>query len=203
MKPFLPIALLALMLFSCNHSPVSKKENGQKAETPKALQPETVDVSFTKTRGEDMVESLYQELVDKNPALKALEDEIKHVQENKNDSTSAFDGYNNKNSAYYFSATNHLPDIKDSLLRHRIELLINKSQADYNGGISKYTALQNTINAKNETLSDLHTVLKIIKTLPVVEAFQKNHAPGTKPMEGIVKEYDKAIKIVDPLTKVQ
>ncbi|GAB2670787.1 hypothetical protein GCM10027036_25140 [Flavihumibacter cheonanensis] len=51
------------------------------------------------------------------------------------------------------------------------------------------------------TISDLHNVLKIIRTLPLIDKYQNDNIPNTKSLEDYLKKQDKVITIADTLTK--
>jgi hypothetical protein len=203
MKPFLHFAIFVCIVFaSCTQPPAPQQHETPKEETPKALKTETSGVSLGSRRGtDDLVESIYKELTDKSPALQQLEEDIKNLEESKGDSTSAFDAYNGKNAAYYLAAGSHLATIKDSALRDKMKQYINISQADYNSSTVQHKGLLNTIAAKEATLDDIHTVLKLMTTLRAVIHYQRANLPPTKPMEGLIKQYDNTTELADNLAK--
>ena len=191
--------LIVLTLASCNNSPT---QNNQKQETPKALEDKSYSLEIASKRDyDDLVESLYKELVDKTPELKQLEDRIDELTKTKYDSTELFDKYNAKNQSYYNAASGHIEQIKDSLLKDKIKVLLANSLATYNSSISRHRDLLKSIEAKNLTLNDPHTTLKITRTLPLIEKYQKNSLPAIKPLEGFSKQLDETIKCADTLSK--
>jgi hypothetical protein len=88
-----------------------------------------------------MATSLYNEQVEKRPELKGLERKLEILSTTKGDSTNTFNTYNVSNQSYYNSAKNHLNLINDSLLRKKMESLINKSLSGYNTRISRHNSL--------------------------------------------------------------
>ena len=151
---------------SCDNSRTQDKD---KQETPKALDDKSSYEIFSKRGDADLVESLYKELADKTPELKDLEDKIENITKSKADSAESFDRYNEKNEAYYNSAKRHIEQIKDSLVRDKIKVLISNSLIKYNAKILRHTDLLKSIDTKTATLDDLHLILKIIRTLPLIE----------------------------------
>ena len=177
-------------------------ENKSKQETPKALQDKSSSLDIVSKRGsDDLVESLYNEFADKTPELKRLDDMIDNLTKSKNDSTELFDNYNSKNQLYFQSANRHVEVIKDSLLRDKMKRLIALSLTTYNASILQHNNIINSIETKSLTLADLHTVLKIARTLPIIERYQSENLPITKPLEGFSKQLDEAIKYADTITK--
>ncbi|WP_243346073.1 hypothetical protein [Parabacteroides sp. FAFU027] len=199
MKRFFIIpAILLFTITSCNKLRIKKHEN---VETPKALQKESSLDIVSKCRYDDMATSLYNEQVEKSPELKKLETKLEMLSTAKGDSTSAYNIYNRSNQSYYNSAKNHLNLIQDSLLRKKIESLINKSLSGYNTRISRHNALLKSIEAKESYLNDLHQILIITTTLPLIEKFQKDNQPSTQPIEGYSKQIDKVLNYEKALIK--
>ena len=184
------------MEISCNNSP--RKINKQKDE-PKAFQDDGSYSIITKRGGNDLVESLYSELVSKNVDLKKLEDKIDELNENKRDSTNTFKKYNQKNIEYYSSANGHVNRIEDSILRKKIKKLIDESNTNYKSSIINHDDLMKIIEARNMTINDLHNVLKIVKTLPIISKYQKDNLPSVKPLERVIQSEDRIIKLQDTL----
>jgi len=194
----LPIIIFSA-LAACTDSRAKDK---QEQETPKALQDKNTSSEFAyKRRDDDLVESLYNELAEKTPELRQLEDQIDHLRGSEDDSTETFVNYHAKNESYFNSAGQHAGNIKDSILRDKIKLLIAGSVSRYNSSISLHNDLLKSIATKDLALRDLHLVLKITKTLPLIGKYQKDNLPSTGSLKGFLKELDKTIKYADTLTK--
>ena len=144
---------------------------------------------------------MYNELLEKDKTLGALEDGIEKIKDNSKDSASAFNTFDSRNISFYSSATGHLGTIKDSVLKERIKLLVDNSLTQYKTKIAIHNNLLSSINSKDITLDDLHFVLKLTKTLAVMEKYQSGNLPSAKPLEEISKAYDKVISKTDALTK--
>lgn len=197
-KIFMAIALV-LTVVSCDND---RKQEKPQNETPKALEEKSASNElFTKRAYDDLIESLYKELVSKNADLKKLEDQIDELNESRSDSTELFDKFNDKNEAYFSSADSHVSQIKDSILREKVKFMISAQLTKYNSAIGRHNQLVKTIQAKQMTISDLHTLLKIVRTLPVMDKYQKDNLPDTKSMEGYIKQQEKAIQLADGLSK--
>jgi hypothetical protein len=72
---------------------------------------------------------------------------------------------------------------------------------NYNSSTSGHKGLLKSIETKNLELSELHSILKIAETLPIIEKFQKNNMPTTKSLQGYLKQLDGTIKYEDTLSK--
>lgn len=48
-------------------------------------------------------------------------------------------------------------------------------------------------------IADLHTVLRIVRTLPLIDKYQKDNLPAAKSLDDFIKQQDAAIKLADSL----
>jgi hypothetical protein len=189
--------MILTIILSCNN-----KRQQPQPETPKALDEKDKSYSLVSKRGydEDILESIYSELVDKTPELKKLEEDIDILYVSKGDSLEAFTNFDSKNDRYYNSAGIHSQGIKDSLLRQKMKNLIQASLANYNSLTAPHNNLLKSIESKEATLSDVHTALKIVRTLPVIARYQKNSLPDTKRLEGYSQKLSKTISEAETLS---
>lgn len=204
MKLFYPfIICLLIALNACNSNNKRAVESTPASATPVAFQDEQKDYSLLKKRSynDDIVEELYKELLDKNKPLSDLENGIEKLKDNSSDSAKSFTTFDNRNTSYYNSTATHISLIKDSVLKNKIKQLIDNSLSKYNSKITGHKNLLSTINSKNLTLDDLHVVLKLTKTLAMMEKYQSGEMPAVQPLEDINKAYDKIIFQTDSLTK--
>ena len=199
MHKCLPYLLLILALAACN---TPKKEyTPQQEEPPKALQEKSsVGGLLSKGRGsEDLVESLYKELMEKSPELAALEKNINLVTEMQHDSLDLFERFNGKNTLYYNAAKRHMQSLSDSSLKTEITNLIEQSMAGYNQRISGHDALIATINQQSSKLDDLHIMLKLVRTMAAMEKFQRSNLPDQKSLRNVSNSFSGTIKQADTL----
>jgi glutathione synthase/RimK-type ligase-like ATP-grasp enzyme len=192
---------ISITFISCNNN--SRTESKPNQEIPKALDNEKSSYDIVSKRGwnEDMVESLYDELSGKMPELSQLEDKIENLRKSKGDSTESFNQYNQKNQVYFSSVNRHIEQIKDVVLRDKMKVLITDNLSKYNSKVSPYLDLLKAIEAKNVALNDLHSILKITRTLPLIEKYQKGNLPTTKSLIGYSKKLNETIQNTDKLIK--
>jgi len=196
------IILSTFLLFTIASCDSPARQEHQQPATPKALDDNSADYDIiSKGRREDMVESLYDEQVGKNADLKLLEDKLDALRAGWNDSVQAFNRFNDKNKIYYNVASEHIEGIKDSVLRDKIKVLVAGSLKKYQSLTAGHNELLKTIDTQNLTLADLHTVLKIVRTLPLIEKYQQDNLPSTKPLKAFIHNQNKALKLVDTLVK--
>lgn len=182
--------LIAGVLFSCKQSPTYQQQ--EKAETPKALQNETSEYSLASKRSyEDLLEQLYQEEADKSPSLKAIEKEIGESESIKNNSLKPLNEFNAKATAYYDAATKHLSAIRDSSIREKIRLIINKSQQQYSSKIEPLKSMEKLLQEESLKLNDAHEILKISTTLPLMEEYFKTSQPSLQSLKEALEKLQK------------
>lgn len=195
------LAFFSVLIIGCTSQNRSEQP---KPETPKALQENSSkDFSLLSKRSygnEDLVESLYADLADTIAELKDIEKQIKFLNVAKVDSLKKYDKFNQNNISYYTSAEQHVTQIKDSVLRDKIMIAVKNSQAKYSLQTGKYNDLITTLNLKFATLNDLHSTLKVVTTLPIIEKYQLDVMPNTNSINYVLKKLDNAIKKADTLT---
>lgn len=196
-KTFLS-AFFLITIVSCTDT---QTQDAPKQETPKALEDNSSLYESSYKRGYDIVESLYSEQVSKDKELKKMEDAIKELAGSGSDSMEAFTQFNDKNQAYYNSADRSITEINDSVLKDKLQKIVSLQRASYSSLIAKESGLIKEIEANRQHISDLHIALKITKTLPLVDKYQKDHQSDTKPMEGYIKRQQDVIKLLDTMSR--
>jgi hypothetical protein len=195
------ITAICGVLISCN---TPARPVVQAKETSKALQDKGSLDEIKISRGRaDLIESIYKELAEKEAALNAIEGSTSSIQERSDDSLKAFSDYNQKSEEYYNAADRYTSRIKDSVLRKKIEAIINTSKTAYNKRISEFHDLINQMNAKSASLDDLLVVLKLTRTLAVIERYQGNNLPATSSLQHLLREYEQIIQKTDSLIALQ
>lgn len=180
-------------LFSCTEK-TEQLTTHEKKETPTALQNNKYDISSSyKRSSEDLTEALYTELVDKDKALKTLEEDLKTYWSVSNKPSENFNNYHNKSIGYYASANYKAESITDSILKHKMILLISESNERYLKATEKLNSFLKQIEQNNLSLQDQHTVLKIVLTAPVMEKYQTDHLPDEKEFKAMIADQKKLI----------
>jgi hypothetical protein len=189
-------------IFGCSNT-VQNTANTPAAlkETPKALQETDSEIkSSFKRYDNNLVEELYNELADKNPELKKLEEDLTALKPKPFEMLEKFNEYNSKSVAYYNSAGQLSNQIGDSVLRSKINELIKASQTKYDDKTAGVNSLLNTIQRNTISLNDYHAVLQIIITMPLIEKFQTDNLPGKINFQDLIKEQDKLLQKEKSLT---
>ncbi len=197
MKLLLP--LFILLLTSCAQN---KPEPQQQNNVPKALQEKKVDFSVvTKRYDNNIVQNLYDEMLKDDKELQKFENGIEKINSDKTDSLEYYHSYLDKNTSYYNSADNYLSSIKDSVMKNRIKQILAESNTRFESGITQHKNLVQQIESKERWLTDLHVAVKIIKTLPVMEKYQRENLPSLNSIQAINNEFGKLIAEAELLSK--
>jgi len=190
---------LAIGCFAC----VSKKQenNQQQPAIPEALQDNNKSKSgdYFKSSGreDDLVEELYREKLKTSPGLQSLEETIGMLEQSKRDSTEVFHDFANKNNSYFSSAENKRNTILDSLLKKEIDAILVRSKSRYENSISNLNNANSLLNSKPTAVNDRHMALKILISLGMMEEFRKENLPSAKPIQAVLKDYDKLLNRQD------
>jgi hypothetical protein len=195
--------ILFLIIFSVISCKDDEQKKPQKSKgIPNALQEKSVDVSgLNKRKDTDLVEILYKELLDKDASLQQLEDELNKLEQSKDDSLKTFSLYEKNNKEYYSIYEKHLNNIKDSFLRKRTRKLLDSSLQNYKKKIAHQQKVYDSTNEMYTTISDLHWLLKLSKTLAVMENYQDNNIPDTLTLRRIMEKLNGVIQKTDSLMK--
>jgi len=187
------LIVMFFMTISCGQD---KTEKTTIQETPVALQDNDLEIkSYSRS---DIVEELYQELVEKTPQLKRLENDLATF--NSVDHAEKFDNYDNKSSQYYNVANGNATTITDTILRKRILSIIENSQKEYENKTKELKSLRKLISDNNSTINDYHSTLKIILTLPLIQKYQSDNLPEKIIFKDGILEQERLIKQLDSLT---
>lgn len=198
MKQLFTFLCACLFLHACT----TKSQPAQKENTPAPLQDKKMeDVSFSKRGADDMVESLYKDLKKKNTNLQDLEKQINQQPGILQDSLDILNHFEEKNNQYYSAAEAYIKRLSDSTLRKDMNELISASIKNHKNSMLPLKNLTETINSKKVKLKDVYTVLKLVKTLPLIQNYQQSHTPSVSLLSGINGEYDKIISTAEKMAK--
>lgn len=189
MKPLL-FAASFLLLVSCKHHQHSAGQNNQPV-TPKAMQERAGNVvvsDVSDIRGEDVIQQLYAEQLEKEPVLKALEEEIKRLRDSKDDSLAAYERFSKNNENYFRQAERYAETVKDSVFRTRLLDMLKESRNAYQNLVKQQEDLKAQIEAKDLELQNVHTELVLASTALLMLQYQI-HPPSDTSMRNLLKQY--------------
>ncbi len=198
---FIPIIIISsVLMISCSEDQSTNNKVNQK-ETPQALKEDKL-VELKYSRSSDLTEELYQELVDKSPLLKTLENDLDAILPKYGEANEEFNKYDAKSNNYYGSAEYKASFLSDSLLKIKIKKLISSSKDNYKSKTNEINKLIEQISRNNTTLKDQHLALKIVLTLPLIEKYQDDNKPNSNKFNDIINNQNKMIFQIDSLTSL-
>ncbi len=192
--------IFLLLIASCNGGPNTGTQNSK--ETPAALLESKVsDISSSFSSRSDLCEELYKELTEKKPALQRMEDDFATLNARPEEVREKFSQYDAKSDNYYASANNKLSTLKNDLLRKKLEALLAKSTEQYANKTAEINSLLEVIAKNSIEMQDQRTALKIILTLPMIEAYQNSNLPDKREFKDLIKDQQKLIGQIDSVNE--
>jgi hypothetical protein len=183
----------SVLLFSCGNNIKTKEPAAAQPPVPEALQENSIDYSISKrSGGSDLVQELYAELAERDPELKAFEDDSYKAMSGPKEGED-LNNFRSKNNRYYRSAESHAHYISDSVLRKAIVALIKSSAKKDSISNVPYDKLLERINKNSVSIQDHKNVLMIVSTLPLIEDYQKNNRPAPLPWQKYAKAQEDLI----------
>lgn len=197
-KQLLVAPFILALLISCG-ADQNNTTKPKKPETPEALQDNTLEIK-SYSRSSNLTDELYQELVDKTPALKKLEEDLEALSLKPSELNQQFQKYDSKSYTYYNDAKYTAAAIKDSVLKGRMLDLIATSNKRYANKTSELNSLLEQISKNTSTLNDQHVVLKMVLSLQVIEKYQDDNKPDKKEFKDLIKQQENLILQTKNLT---
>lgn len=198
LKKTLGLFVISMLMLSCG-SGMDERESASKDSTFNALQDDKLDIKSYRGKG-DLCEELYQELVEKRPELKQLEEDLSALDQAAMKLKEMFNAYEAKSNEYYLSSTHKAATISDSLLKTKILSLIETSQRKYANKTANLNALLKQISKNGARLEDQHAMLKIVLTLPFIEKYQDDNLPNQQAFKDLLSAQAKLMLLTDSLT---
>jgi bacterioferritin (cytochrome b1) len=195
------LTAFTFILFACNQN---KPAVQQQPPVPKALEEKSSSdyELISKSRSyNNLIEDLYTEILETNAALQELEKEFNTIDNKVIDSLKTFTQYNDKNNSYYNAAKEYTASISDSVLKKQMEELVKKSEETYRKIVTNHEQLIKKKGELASHLKNLHTVLMLSVTLPVMENYQREKLPAIKPLHSINSQYAALIQKTDTIIK--
>ncbi|WP_336961690.1 hypothetical protein [Chryseobacterium contaminans] len=199
MKKILFAAALALSLLSCREN----KPQNQPAIENAVDNAESSISSIAKSgysRGGNLVQSIYGELLKNDKTLQDLDKRITDINSETSIVINEYTSIIDKSENYYHDAKNLSGSITDSISKNEIEREIQNSADQYNLKNQTIRDLIKKAKANQSTLYEQYTIFKIRKTLPEIEKYQKAHPLKTDSLDQFVKKQN---QLLDELKKLK
>lgn len=195
-------------MISCNQRTEPTEPENSETATPEVLLEEdkpsrSIDVSYIKGRRyeKDIVSELYEEALEKDAALKALNDKIVLMPGVQNDSLRAFSNYKSQNLDYWEDTKSYISQIEDETLKASTAKAFEELEKAFYNKIAAHENAKKTLNQKATALQDRFVVMKLMITQSMMNNYQNNEFPDIESMKGLIKEYDKLINEAEQMSK--
>jgi hypothetical protein len=159
---------------------------------PKPLQDDNKDFSLlSKSRGDNLVDEIYFDLVKKNSDLKKLEDQMAQFNAGCLDGLEEFKKYDSKSDEYYYAAFANLGRIQDSVLKQRLREILISSQKRYIEKVSKFTSIIKRMDDEQLSTGNYYQTLRIAASLSVMEEYQNHNFPDSRSADAVASQSSK------------
>ncbi len=151
--------------------------------------------------GRDLVEELFEQAVKQNNSLESIEDDIEKFYKNRNEAIEKYNSYVAYNNRYYTDAKSKAATIAEAATKQRANDIISKSEAAYKAKTAEWQNTIATLNANEKILTDLHALLEIIITEPMIEKYQNSGLPDNTKIKEANSDLLKVIEKIKAITK--
>jgi len=190
--------IFSFLLIGCSEQAQGEKNPAPSNETPKIFQESTsyrdgIKSSIKKVTRYSLVEQLYQEAVEKDPALKALDTEILGMNALKQDSLNAYYKYFQNVQNYWGSANDYINKLEDSTLQVATRQYFDILENRHKERLDQHKTIEDSIEAKTNILYNQHLLVKLLTSSKMMENYQFNEFPSLKTLENVHQKYDELI----------
>ena len=197
---WISIFWLTVSFSSCKEKTTDAGDT-EKQEMPAALQDNKIDLKSYSRVSSNLIDELYNELEEKTPELKNLAAKIDEYKRKPDELKGTFYEYDNKSQMYYQSAGYKAKNIGDSLLAQEMRKMIETSENEYKVKTQSLKVLMERIEKNKTSIIDYSNMLKLVKTLPLIEKYQQDNLPGEKNYRQLIKEQEELLREIKALTK--
>lgn len=149
----------------------------------------------------DLMDELYEQATKQNNNLKDIEEGIDKFHKNKQDALEKYNSYTNYNTRYYADAKTHAAAITDATTRQKALDMISKSEVAYNNGLTNWKNHIATLNVQERELKDLHELLEVLITIPMIEKHQQSSLPDNNKLKETNTDHQQVIEKIKAITK--
>lgn len=192
------LILAATLLFSCTDSATVENKNvAIENETPQALTDKDYDIESSwesKRYNNNIIEKLYDEALENDKELAALNKQFNIALGYKNDSLTVYNKYINNNKTYWNLVSNYVHQLEDSILLKVTQKEFDILKSNYENRIEEHEKKIKVITKKSSQLKGQLVLLKLKVTAPMMLNYQENEMPSEEPLNQLIIDYDSLIK---------
>lgn len=124
-------------------------------------------------KSQDILDGMYSELIKNDLKLQALNEKVISTRKDSKIIEDLNVDILKNTTDYYDQAENSAKSIQDSVLKKEIMELVNNSSDNYYVKKDKFEELKRQLKINNEKIYSFYQAVKIRKTLPEIEKYQK------------------------------
>jgi septal ring factor EnvC (AmiA/AmiB activator) len=143
---------------------------------------------------ESPIDILNKEILNDNPDLQKLEEEIKNSKIEYYSLSKQLTDYKDRFDRLYNSTQNIAKEIIDSTVQNSMKVHIQLQEDKYLNKINELDYLIKSLEKKNNLLNDKHVELKIELIIKKIETLHQNELPGKKEYVDLFINQEKLIK---------
>lgn len=201
------ILFSAIVLISCNsqqHDETAAANN--ETATPEILLEDnkpSQPLSYLKSGRykADIIDELFEEALEKDATLRALNEQIEMMPSVKEDSLHAYNKYKSLNTDYWNRAKDYISQIQDETLKISTAKAFDDMEKAFYTKIANHEKVNSTIQQQSKALQDRLLVVKLLVTQSMILNFQNNELPDIQTMESLIKAYNVLIKEAEEISQ--
>lgn len=146
----------------------------------------------------NLVDELYEQAVKQNDNLESIEDDIENFYKKRNEAMEKYNGFVAYNNRYYSDARLKAAMIADATTKQRANDIISKSETAYKAKITDWQTTIASLNNSVRELNDLHELLKITITEPMIAKYQSGLPDNAK----LKESNDDLLKVIGKIKAI-
>lgn len=189
MKKIFLVLSFSLFIFSCKENNSDKNEIVEKAA-------ENTESSFPikrMSKTQDILDGMYSEIMKNDSELQELDEKINSLQKDSRIINNIYDDVVNNSDAYYLLSENDAKSIQDSILRKEILGLVKNSSENFNTKKYKLEEFKKQVRLNSKKIFSFYQALKIRRTLPEIEKYQKTHPLKTDSLTQFINKQNQLL----------
>jgi hypothetical protein len=147
----------------------------------------------------DLVEELYAQAVKQDKNLESIEDGIQKFYKKKSEALEKYNSFSSYNNRYYTDAKSNAATIADAATKQKANDMISKSEATYKAKLSDWQNTITALNTSEKEMNDLHTLLQIKITIPMIEKYQSTDFPDNARLK---EANDDLLKVIEKIKMI-
>lgn len=189
MKKILIISCIVLFVSSCRNKNSEHDEIVEKAAENTESSLPIKRMSNT----ENILDGIYSELIKKDSELQKLDSKVNSLQKDQRIIKDLYSDIIQNTDDYYRIAGIEAKGIQDSILKNEILALVNNSSENFNTKKVKFEEMMKQLNLNYHKIYSFYNSVKIRRTLPEIEKYQKAHPLKTDSLESLINKQNQLL----------